>query len=821
MNSLSWRFKKIFTDRVFILFFFVCLIFIVLGARLFFMQIINGQLYLDNLSLNIVKKINIVAPRGNIYDRYGQPIAQNKSVYNVKLDQSIHIDNLNESLYNLIKLFEKNNEDYLDDLPITKNKPFEFTFDTDSEKTRWFRDMNLNKNLSANEVIEHLRKFFDIPKELDDVEARKIISLRTKLYKQRYRQYNPLTLALNVSDKTIVSIEEENNKYPTIYVEGEPIRDYVNPKCFSNIIGYIGNITDKELEANEDYDASDTIGKAGLEKSFEKNLRGKDGELLVQVNNMGKRVGTINKNNPVSGNDLFLTIDRNLQEKSYEILENTLTKILVAKLKNGTINFNNLFATMINTNTLSIKKIFESSDDSYSGLIKKFVLKNDSTVDYTTGAGQQKIRKIICDAVKNQNISIKNLLLVMREQDIISGDSSYFKNSSATQIFYDKLNTNEINPGMFNFDPCSGSVVVLDVDNGDVLTAVSYPSYDNNKLVSSFSNDYYSQILSAVNTPMVNRPFMEPRAPGSTFKMITAVTGLEKGVITPTSTIYDETTFKKAGLPYSRCWSSHSHGALNVSSALEVSCNYFFFETAYRLGNSKSKNLLDGIHALNYYMREFGLDERSGVEIGELYDFSEEGISNISSPEYKLKNGQKSKWYDGDTIRTAIGQAKNNYTAANMAKYINTLASGGKRFQLHLTKEIKDENGNSIEKTYPKLEKTVEIQKKNLDAVYKGMLLVTEGNRGTGRSAFNKFPIRVAGKTGTAQENNNRPDHTSFGGFAPFENPRIAIYVVVPFGDTKLMIAPASQIARDVIKEYFQLDRQQTSATAETNCLTK
>ncbi len=820
MNNLSWNIKKKFESRVFVLFFFVCMIFCLLSTRLFFMQIINGQMYLDNLSLNIVKKINIVAPRGNIFDRYGRTIVKNKYVYNVKLDQSIHIDNLNESLYNLIKLLEKNNEDYLDDLPISKNKPFEFTFESESEKNRWLTDMNLNKNLDANQIIQYLREFFDIPKELDDTQARKIISLRAKLYKQRYRQYNPLTLALNVSDKTIVAIEEENNKYPTIYIEGEPIRDYVNAKCFSNIIGYIGNITDKELETNKDYDASDIIGKTGLEKSFEKSLRGSDGELLVQVNNMGKRVGTINKKDPVRGNDVFLTIDKNLQEKSYEILENTLTELMIAKLKSGALTINNLFESMIQTNTLSIKKIFESEDNTYSHIIKSFVLKNNSSADYTTGNGQQTIRKIIYDGVKNHSISIKTLLLVMREQNLISGDDNYFRNSSATKIFYDKLETHEINPSMFNFDPCTGSVVVLDVDNGDVLAAVSYPSYDNNKLSSSSSNDYYSQILSAINTPMVNRPFMEPRAPGSTFKMITAITGLEKGVITPNSIIYDETTFKKAGRPYGRCWAGHSHGALNVSSALEVSCNYFFFETAYRLGNSKSKNLLDGISALNFYMREFGLDERSGVEIGELYDFSEPGVSNISSPEYKLKNGEKNKWYDGDTIRTAIGQAKNNYTAATMAKYINTLASGGKRFQLHLTKEIKDINGESIEKTYPKLEKTLDIDKKNWDAVYKGMLLVTEGSRGTGRSVFKNFPIRVAGKTGTAQENNNRPDHTSFGGFAPFENPRIAVYVVVPFGDTKLMAAPASQVARDVIKEYFKLDSSPT-LKSETNCLTK
>lgn len=820
MNNLLWHIKKKFNDRVFILFFSVCIIFCLLVTRLFFMQIINGEMYLKNLSLNIVKKINITAPRGNIYDRLGRPIAKNKSVYNIKLDPSIHIDNLNESLYNLIKLLEKNNEDYLDDFPISKSEPFEFTFENENEKNRWQKDMNLNKNLDAIQTIKYLREFFDIPDKLSNTQARKIISLRSKLYKQRYRQYNPLTLAVNVCEKTIVSIEEENNKYPTIYIEGEPIRDYVNGKCFSNLVGYIGNITDKELEVNKDYDISDTIGKSGLEKSFEKNLRGKDGELLVQVNNMGKRVGTINKKDATQGSNLFLTIDADLQEKTYHIIESTLTKVMTAKLKSGAININNLFASIIDTNTLSIKKIFKSEEKSYSYDLKSFVIKKYPLADYTTSGGQKNIRRIISDGIKNKNISLKTILYVMREQEIISGDDNYFKSYSASSIFYDKINNGEISPQMFNFDPCTGSAVVLDVDNGDVLAAVSYPSYDNNKLSNGFAKDYYAQILSAVNTPMVNRPFMEPRAPGSTFKMITAIAGLQKEVITPTSKIYDETTFKKAGRPYSSCWASHSHGSLNISNALEVSCNYFFFETAYRLGNSKSGNLLDGIQILNFYMREFGLDNRSGVEIGELYDFSEDGISNISSPEYKMKNGKKNKWYDGDTIRTAIGQAKNNYTTANMAKYINTLASGGKRFQLHLEKEIKDLNNETTQEIFPVLEKTLELNKENLNAVYKGMLLVTEGKRGTGHNVFVNFPIRVAGKTGTAQEINNRPDHASFGGFAPFENPRIAVYVLIPFGDTKLMAAPSSQIARDIIKEYFKLDLQ-SQLKSETNCLTK
>lgn len=799
--------KKKLGDRVFVLYLFVCVIFLLLLSRLFFMQIINGEKYLSELGENIVKKIEIKAPRGNIYDGFGRIIAKNKLVYNIKLDTGIKINDLNQSLYALIKLLEKNNEEYADTLPISKSNPFEFTFTSEREKKRWQEDMNLDENLNAEQVINYFCDFFDVEKNLDVLEKRKIIALRSELYKNRYRQYTPLVLALNVSDKTVIDIEEESDKFQGIYVEKEYIRDYVDAKCCANLIGYVGLINEKELndlnEKENNYQVSDIVGKTGLEKSFERELQGKSGALFVQVNSVGKRVGVVNKKNYEAGNNLFLSIDFDLQKKVYELIENNLKDLMLAKIKSGKININDLFASMIKNNVLSVKKIFDD-ESIYGHELKNFVLKQDGNLNYLNLDDQKKIRQIIFDGLKKNNISLKLILYIMREQGIISGDDNYFIKSTASKIFYDKVDRGEIKVDFFNFDPCTASAIVLDVDNGDVLAAVNYPSYDSNKLLGNQANEYFNKILFAANTPMVNRVFMEPRAPGSTFKMITALAGLEKGVININTNIYDELSFKKAGRPYCKCWARSSHGSLDVAHALEVSCNYFFCETAYRLGNSKNNNLLDGISDLNYYMREFGLDDRTGVEIGELYDFSEPGVSNISSPDYKSK--VKNAWYDGDTVRTAIGQAKNNYTAANMAKYINTLASGGKRFKLNLAKKLIDCKGNLVKDFEPILEKELNVKQKNLDAVYKGMLLVTGGNRGTGRAVFKDFDIKVAGKTGTAQENNNRPDHVSFGGFAPFEEPRIAVYVLVPFGDTKLMSAPASKIAREIMSYYFKLD---------------
>ena len=820
-NSLWFEIKKKFTDRLFVLYFVVCIMFLILFSRLFFMQIINGEKYLNELAENIVRKINVKAPRGNIYDRFGRVIAKNKLVYNIKFDSGIKTNDLNKSLYDLIKLLEKNNEFYIDNLPISKTCPFEFIFNSEKEKERWQKDMNIKKNLDAEQVINYLVDFFGIDKNLDLLEARKIIGLRAELYKNRYRQYNPIILALNVCDKTVVDIEEENDKFDGIYVEKEYIRDYVDAKCCANLIGYVGMINEKELadlnQKESIYDASDMVGKSGLEKSFEKDLKGKDGTLAVQANNVGKRVGIVNKKDYEAGNNLFLSIDFDLQKKVYELIENNLKNLMLAKINSGKLKINDLFASMVKNNILSLKKIFES-ESIYERELKKIILGSDASLNYLNSEDQKKIRQIIFDAIKKNNISLKLILYIMREQKIITGGDEYFKKSSASKIFYDKLETGEIRVDFFNFDPCTASAIVLDVDNGDVLAAVNYPSYDSNKLLGNQASEYFNRVLFAVNTPMVNRVFMEPRAPGSTFKMITALAGLEKGAINLNTHIYDELSFKKAGVPYCKCWAKSSHGSLNVAHALEVSCNYFFCDVAYRLGNSKNNNLLKGIYDLNYYMREFGLDNRTGVEIGELYDFFEEGVTNISSPEYKSK--KRNPWYDGDTVRTAIGQSKNNYTAANMGKYMNILASGGKRFKLNLVNKISDVEGNLVKEFEPVLEKELNLKKENLDMVYSGMLLVTSGSRGTGRNVFKDLNIKVAGKTGTAQENGNRPDHVSFGGFAPFEDPRIAIYVLVPFGDTRLMSAPASKIAHDIISYYFYLNNlDETIEVREKDCL--
>ena len=476
---------------------------------------------------------------------------------------------------------------------------------------------------------------------------------------------------------------------------------------------------------------------------------------------------------------------------------------------------------MVKANNLDMKKILSSESNTYSNNLKEYIISKDSTaID-----DLEKARTILSDGIKNNLVSQTNVILALYEQGVIVDDESYINriksgNVSSLQFLIDKLNTLQITPHMTGMlqAPASASVIVTDVKSGDVLSSVSYPSYDNNRFVNNFDNDYYRQLSNDPTSPMNNRPFTEPRAPGSTFKPITAIAALETGIITPKTTIYDKDVFTEAGKPYAQCWIHGSHGNVDVEKSLEVSCNYFYYDISHRMG----------IEILNKYMEDFGLNERSGVEIYELYDSSslQKYPSKISSPDYKryVESSRNPdalerdlSWKPGDTIRTSIGQAYNNYTAAILAKYTATLANGGYRYSLHFLDKITDNSENLVQEYEPVLEKKIEISPENLQAVHNGMYRVTSGTNGTLRNAFSGFPIKVAAKSGTAQENKNYNNHNVYIGFAPYDNPQIAISVFIPYGDDSY--SPAPKITKKILEEYLSLNKEPEKTY--TNSLTK
>jgi len=796
----------------------------VLTIRLFQLQIVNKDYYSSKVKATTLQEVEVSAPRGVIYDRFGIPLADNKSSFTVNIDASISVENQDEVFVKLINLLEKNQEDIVDEFPISKTKPFTFDFDgSQSQEKRWKKDMDLEQDLNAEESFYKLREIFKVNPKWSDEDARKFLSLKTQLHLKRYFKYIPVVVAYDVKSETIAAIEEEKSNYPGIYVDVEALRSYPYGKYFAHLLGYIRGITEAEFAEYSDkgYTRNDIIGKDGIEKAFESNLRGKKGKEYVEVNSGGRRMRNIDseKIEPVPGNKVFLTVDKRLQETAYNVFEDALRKSILYRISTSDYSYKEILSSMVDSDHIDVKEIFDSAKNTEQEKVKNYIL----SVDKGAMTDIDLAKQILMDGIDNGKVSGIQLILVMAEQETIECDQAYYAkiksgSISPMQVIIDKLNSGEITPHMTGMDPCTGSVVVEDIHNGDILAAVSYPSYDNNRFVNNFDNDYYRQLQNDTTTPLLNRPFMEPRAPGSTFKMITATAGLEEGLIEPYTTIYDRGTFKDAGKPHARCWIGNgkgSHRDVNVAHALEVSCNYFFYQLSFNMGNSLNGSTYKGIETLNKYMKLYGLNDVTGVEIYELYDSTKNYPSNISSPEYKkyiytMRDPQADeselKWYDGDTIRTAIGQSMNNYTSANMTKYISTLANGGKRYSMHFLDRISSYQNAPVEEYTPKVEEDIDIEPDNLKIIHEGMYLVTSGDRGTLKNVFKGFPIKVAAKSGTAQQSAYRKEHTVFVGFAPYDDPQIAITVLIPFGDDKT--SPAPNIAKGIISEYLGLDKK-------------
>ena len=934
MDTLKERLGELLRNRLFVLLAAAAVIFMILVGRLFYMQIVNGEEADASLTSSVTREVTIPAARGNIYDRYGRPLAVNEAAFSVEIDDSITVDyedadaeavslykklikngyvvgddlpitkdapyeftissdeleewktnigltkkqmnytaeetldylyerfgitdadmteeekralvslgiNINDKnimITNLIMTIETNGGEIVDELPISQEQPYYFLLEDEDEILSWKSSVSMSEeelDYDAEESMQYLIELFGIPENISPSMQRKVAAVRYSLYLQRYKKYQPVTVAREINDEVIAAVEENLDKFPGVSVETESMRVYEDGEIFSNIIGYIRQISDTELQEYSEYGytSGDIVGKTGIEKVMELELNGQDGKMLVEVDNMGRKISTLETEAPVSGDDVFLTIDKELQLSAYNYLKDALADAIITRLtseleKDVPVTLKQLFTSMIDSNNISVTEVMKA-EDGYQKVLKDIILAHDPDIDVTDSEDKTEAKQVLTNAVDNGTISYTTLIYVMIEQGVITADDNYKARIASGEltpfnVIIEKLESGDLEPAETGLEPCTGSVVVSDVNSGEVLALVTYPSYDNNELVNTFNNEYYNKLLEDPTTPLVNRPLMQKKAPGSTLKMITAIAGLETGVITPDTQIRDKGVFKDAGTPYANCLiyslNGSTHGYVDVSHALEVSCNYFFYEVGYQLGNdTENPRSLKGITILDEYYDAFGLNSPTGVEIGE-------SAPSMASPSYKEEvikwqnpeaTSSQTAWTSGDTIRAAIGQSVNSFSAASMNKYVATLANGGTRYKMHLLDKVKSSDGTVTEEVEETVENVLEIAPENLEAVYEGMLLVTQGSKGTLRNVFKDFPIDVAAKSGTAEENKNLSSHVWFVGFAPYDDPQIAVTVMIPFGD--VTGSPAAVVARNVIGEYMGLNYQSDSGYME-NYLTE
>ncbi len=367
------------------------------------------------------------------------------------------------------------------------------------------------------------------------------------------------------------------------------------------------------------------------------------------------------------------------------------------------------------------------------------------------------------------------------------------------------------NAGFPNSEPRDvkgGVAVVTNVKTGEILSMASLPEYDP----SDFYNGISSEKLAEYNEngAWINKAIQSVYAPGSTFKMVTAIAGLQEGQITTTEQINDTGIYPRAHQPH--CWyydSYHTgHGYINVSTAIQKSCNYFFYEVGYRIG----------IDNLDRYAKFFGLGSKTGVEL------TSEKSGVLASREITDEKGQS--WTVGDTIVASIGQGYNSFTPVQMAKYISILVNGGHQIDLTLIKSVVQSNGTQVSKSTieefvnkklginnEETNEDIQLNPDAVKAVLDGMLSVTDDTGGTAYSIFKDFNIEVGGKTGSA-ETSSSDVNAWFVGFAPFNDPEIAVVVLVENGGHGYYTA---EVVREIIAEYFGMNVEQITEDMSTS----
>ena len=381
-------------------------------------------------------------------------------------------------------------------------------------------------------------------------------------------------------------------------------------------------------------------------------------------------------------------------------------------------------------------------------------------------------------------ISGTQLVAIAYDQGVLSPDDGDYVSflsgdMNSFEIMIEKIRKLEITPAQLALDPCSGSAVITDPKTGEIRACVTYPSYDNNRLANHMDIEYYRQLTNDLSEPFYNKATQQRTAPGSVFKIVTAIAGLKEGVITDSSYIGCEGIFDKISGSPLECWDVYGHGALGIRNAISQSCNIFFSEIAYRMGQDESNVFSDpvAVQKIQTYAALFDLDKDSGIEISE------------ADPHVS----------DKMPIPSAIGQGTHNFTTSQLARYITTIANSGTSYDISLLDKVTDSDGNMIEDFTPRIQSKLEVADYIWNDVHVGMRgVITDTNK----VFFEDLEVDLAGKTGTAQEAKNRANHGVFIGYAPYNDPEMAVAVRIAYGYSSLN---AAVVAKDICNYYFGL----------------
>ena len=544
----------------------------------------------------------------------------------------------------------------------------------------------------AGKVLVSNRPSFSlavIPQEVTDKEAlltllSTLLGLDRTEMAERWKKgasrakYYPIVLASNISRDHVEIIEENRLRLPGIEIEMKPVREYSSKEHAAHLLGYIGEVSEKELdsEAFEGYNSGDYVGKNGIERALENELHGGDGGRQLEVDARGRILRTISESSPTVGNSVILTIDSAIQKQ-------------------------------------------------------------------------------------------------------------------AERAFGDQ----------------AGAAVAMDVTTGEILAFVSNPGFEPALFSGKLPADIWQGYLDDIRHPLENKALSGQYPPGSTFKVITALAGLQEGSIDETTSINCDGSHTLGGSTFN-CWNRKGHGKTNLHKSLRESCDVFYYQLGEKLGVNK---IAAAAHA-------FKLGSPLGLEL------LNEKSGLIPTSEWKQKRFGK-RWYHGETLPVSIGQGAVTMTPIQLASMTATIANEGTIYRPHLVKRIVDADGITLKETKNEIIGTASFPKESFRLVKLGMLAVVNEPGGTGAKA-RLYDVKVAGKTGSSQvvkmrngKNNSKyqyRDHAIFVAFAPFEKPEIAVAVVVEHGEHGG--SAAAPIAGRILRTYFdgkKPPRKETGGSAE------
>lgn len=677
----------------------VCLIFI---ARLINIQIAGKDYYTETFHDGYYyRTVPIQAQRGEIFDRNGNNLVSNVYSYSLYLDAGSlpkEQSAINLRLLSLLELAERLGEIDGFDMP---DQPF-YQKNGNWELDRAFMTSVYGKRLSQllidmhfepddeekggwtkadkGEMRDALLLRYGILDENGDLLCKKedvelLFTLRLDMELNRFSTVEPYTLIDDVDIRFISAVTEGTQRGIGISCSAKRVYNY--PGYASHMLGRTGKIMAEKAQyyTEKGYKLNAIVGTSGVEEAFESYLHGDDGTLTIVEDEFGNVVKTYVSKEPKPGQDVYLTIDIDLQIAAEEALKSNI-ELIVA---NG------------------------EADD--------------------------------------------------RE---LSGE-----------------------------DANAGALSAIERSTGAVLALASYPTYN----LATFNEDY-ATLREDKNSPLFFRALEGTYAPGSTFKPGVAVAALQEGIIEPWTTILTEGQYKYYDDFQPSCWIYSErygygrHGSINVSEAIQDSCNYFFFDVGRQLT----------ITNITKYCKVYGLGQATGIELPEK-------VGILAGPAHRESLGNM--WYDGDTLAASIGQSDNLFNPLQISVYVSTLLNGGTRYSAHILHEVREYDGTVVYKAEPTVINSVALDPEAVSTVKYAMKDVTEN--GSAARVFLDYPIVIGGKTGTAQVTKTSSDNALFTAFAPFDNPEIVTTCIIEHGANG---TDAGFAIRDLFDQYFGIEKE-------------